>query len=317
MTLDEVYNLWVVWKERMVKRSTILLYKSQYIRTIRPALGDKEISELTKKTIIPILYGWVDKGYSEKYCGDMLIIIRMIMRFAEDELEESNVPSTTWKMVWPADAKRSDNKIVRYEKNDLNKIIGYLSANPSHINLAILLVCCTGMRIGEICGLRWEDIDIDRRLIRVSRTYERVWNAEARKSELIMSSTKTRSSTREIPIIPALLPMVKNFSKTVRPDYYVCTGSPKPLESRTLRNLYRDVVINKVGLDHVIKFHGLRHTFASSLIESGVDVKTTAAILGHADVSTTLNVYVHPSEDNKRMAINRAMGKIGIIKEMK
>ena len=310
MKLNEVYNQWVVWKEMQVKRSTILHYKNQYSQVIAPVFGDKELAELTKKNILPEMYGWLERGYSIKYCSDLLIILRMIMRYASDELEVDEVPNTTWKMIWPSYARKPNTGVMRYTKKEMQTIIDYLTDNPSPKNLGILLVCCTGMRIGEICGLRWEDVNIECRLIHISRTLERVWDAEKKCSEIIMSSTKTQSSTRDIPIISDIFQMVRNFSKTVRPDYYVCSGTEKPIEPRTFRNYYREVILNKVGFDHVVKFHGLRHTFASSLIENGVDVKTTASILGHSNVATTLNVYAHPSEDSKRLAINRVLGRL-------
>ena len=106
-----------------------------------------------------------------------------------------------------------------------------------------------------------------------------------------------------MPIVQQILPMLKNFKKAYREDYYVCTCTEKPTEPRTLRNYYRDFILKKVGLDHCIKFHGLRHTFASTLIENKVDVETASVILGHADVTTTMNIYVHPSEDAKRDAV--------------
>lgn len=310
MKLNEVYNLWVVWKEMQVKRSTILHYKNQYSQIIAPVFGDRELAELTKKNIMPEMYGWLGRGYTIKYCSDLLVILRMIMRYASGELEADDVPDTTWKMIWPSSARKPDTGVARYTRKEMQAIIGYLTDNPSPKNLGILLVCCTGMRIGEVCGLRWEDVDTGRRLIHVSRTLERVWDAEKRHSEMIMSSTKTQSSTRDIPIIPDIFPTVRNFSKTARPDYYVCTGAETPVEPRTFRTYYKSVMIDKVGLDHVIRFHGLRHTFASSLIESGVDVKTTASILGHSNVATTLNVYAHPSEESKRLAIKKGLGKL-------
>lgn len=105
----------------------------------------------------------------------------------------------------------------------------------------------------------------------------------------------------------AVATLLKGYSKVSSPDYYVCTLSGHMTEPRTFRNFYRKFILEEVGLGECIKFHGLRHTFASTLIEKGVDVKTVASILGHSDVGTTLNTYVHPSEDTKRNAINHSL----------
>lgn len=104
--------------------------------------------------------------------------------------------------------------------------------------------------------------------------------------------------------------MMKKFCAVSKPEYYVCTCSENFIEPRTYRNYYRSFILEKVKLGHVIKFHGLRHTFATVMIENKVDIKTTSVILGHSDVSTTLNVYVHPSEEAKRSAMNVGLKKL-------
>lgn len=115
---------------------------------------------------------------------------------------------------------------------------------------------------------------------------------------------------RYIPIMKSILPIVKRFKSVSNDDYYVCTCSDAPIEPRTFRNYYKAYILEKVKLDHCIKFHGLRHTFATTLIENKVDIKTTSSILGHSDVSTTLNIYVHPSDEAKRDAMNVGLKKI-------
>ena len=97
--------------------------------------------------------------------------------------------------------------------------------------------------------------------------------------------------------------MMKDFAKICRPDYFVCSGTTTPIEPRTYRSYYKKK-IEEIGLPH-LKFHGLRHTFATQLIASKADVKTVSAILGHSDITTTLNPYVHPSRDDKRNALSK------------
>ena len=123
------------------------------------------------------------------------------------------------------------------------------------------------------------------------------------KTELMMSTPKTKSSQREIPIVPKLFKMMKDFAKISKPDYFVCSGTTTPLEPRTYRNYYMKK-IEEIGLPR-LKFHGLRHTFATQLIASKADVKTVSAILGHSDIATTLNTYVHPSRDDKKNALSK------------
>ncbi len=145
--------------------------------------------------------------------------------------------------------------------------------------------------------------------IHVNKTMERIYlpgniGTDRKKTVVEIGAPKTSSSDRHIPILKNILPIVKKFYAVCKPDYYVCTCSEDFIEPRTLRTYYRIFILEKVKLNHCIKFHGLRHTFASTLIENKVDVKTVSTILGHSDISTTLNVYVHPSNEAKICAVN-------------
>lgn len=309
MKLNEVYNLWVVSKTRQVKKSTISAYKMIYANTISPEFGNMDIKNLNKKCVQPIIYRWLDEGRSAKYCNDILIVFRMIMRYASEEMDE-DIPDIHWRMVFPTTSKRAFDKVERYTQEEYRKIVNYAIENPSPRNLGILLTICTGMRIGEICALQWKDVDFDTKTIQVNRTIERIYNHDTKMSEIIFSTPKTSSSQRRIPIMREIIPMMKKFCAVSNPEYYVCTCSENFIEPRTYRNYYRSFILDKVKLGHVIKFHGLRHTFATVMIENKVDIKTTSVILGHSDVSTTLNVYVHPSEEAKRSAMNVGLKKL-------
>lgn len=309
MKLNEAYNLWVVNKGRQVKISSMSAYTSIYSGILAPEIGDMEVSTLNKKVMQDMFYRLLDSGRSAKYCNDILIVFRMIMRFAAEELDEE-IPDVHWRMVFPTSAKRGKHGVDRYSQSEYKKIVDYAIENPSPKNLGILLTICTGMRIGEICGLRWEDIDLEKKVIKINRTIERIYNPETKKTEVIISSPKTSSSNRSIPIVQNIFSIIKKFHAVSRQDYYVCSGSDRFIEPRTYRNYYKDFIINKVKLANCIKFHGLRHTFATVMIENKVDVKTTSLILGHSDVSTTLNIYVHPSEEAKRNSINSGLKRV-------
>lgn len=309
MKLNEVYNLWIVSKARQVKKSTISAYRTIYANVISPEFGDMDVSLLNKKLVQPVIYRWLDKGRSAKYCNDILIVFRMIMRYASEELD-AEIPDIHWRMIFPTTSKVEQVKVERYTHDEYRKIVNYTLENPSPKNFGILLTICTGMRIGEICALKWKDIDLDKKTIQVNRTIERIYDNETKVTEILFSTPKTSSSKRCIPIMKNILPMMKKFYAVSKPDYYVCTCSENFIEPRTYRNYYRRFILEKVKLGHVIKFHGLRHTFATVMIENKVDIKTTSVILGHSDVSTTLNVYVHPSEEAKRNAMNVGLRKM-------
>lgn len=303
MTIEQVYKSWIDAKKRQVKRSTLAAYQLIAVNVLVPHYMEIDVSTIDKKEIVSFMYSLLDKGKSKKYCIDILIVLRMIMQYAS---EEYNIPmhEFRFKMAWPSKNLGETKKIECYTPEEFKKIVNYSLENPSPQNLGIMLALCTGMRIGELCALRWEDVDITNKVIHVSRTIERVYNINTSSTEVIISTPKTISSNRYIPILKEIFPLIKKFQSLSRPEYYICSMTPHYSEPRTFRNYYKMFILKKVKLGHCIKFHGLRHTFASTLIENKVDVKTVSTLLGHSDIQTTLNIYVHPSDGQKREAVN-------------
>ena len=219
-------------------------------------------------------------------------------------------------MIWPSKNKIAAQKLERYSPAEYKKIVDYALENPSPRNLGILLTICSGMRVGEVCALQWEDIDLTNKTIHVCKTLQRVYVPDNEgvfgkaRTHIEIGTPKTSNSDRYIPILKNILPMVKKFAAVCNPNYYVCTCDEHYTEPRTLRNYYKEFILEKVKLDHCIKYHGLRHTFATTLIENKIDVKTVSTILGHSDVSTTLNIYVHPSNEAKTDAVNLGLRRI-------
>lgn len=300
------------FKKRQVKISTLSCYNLICINYILPEFGDYEVEDLTKRNIMPYLYKVLDNGLSKKYCIDMLIVLKMLVKFAGEELD-ADVHDMSWKAVFPSQNKTESKKLERYNSSDYKKIVDYLLDNPSPRNLGILLTVCSGMRIGEVCALQWKDINLTNKIIHVCKTIERIYLVDtdgSKKTFVEIGPPKTSSSDRLIPILNNIFPIVKKFSEICKPDYYVCSCSEEFIEPRTFRNYYNKLIKQKLKLDNPVKFHGLRHTFASTLIENNVDVKTVSTILGHSDISTTLNVYVHPSGEAKQKAVNSGLKNI-------
>ena len=174
-----------------------------------------------------------------------------------------------------------------------------------------LLILATGLRIGEICGLKWSDINTDNGTIVVNRTIERIYMVEGehKHTELVINTPKTKNSCREIPMNKELLAMVKPLKKVVNTDFYVLTNEEKPTEPRTYRNYYHRLMAH---LDIPrLKYHGLRHSFATRCIESNCDYKTVSVLLGHANITTTLNLYVHPNMEQKKKCITKMFKSLG------
>ena len=292
------------FKLKTCKISSVSAYMLTVKNIILPVLGEYELEAVSSKDAELLKQVCENKGLSKKTIQDVIICLKNILKVASIlEVAETKAIS----VLWGTGNNETKKQVEAYNKDQVRKLVASLEETPSFKNLGLLITIYSGMRIGEVCALQWKDIDLEEKVIRVNKSIQRIYTEEdtmgKMKTELVISTPKTKSSQREIPIVQPLFKMMKDFAKICRPDYFVCSGSTTPIEPRTYRSYYMKK-IEEIGLPH-LKFHGLRHTFATQLIASKADVKTVSAILGHSDITTTLNTYVHPSRDDKRNALSK------------
>ena len=213
-----------------------------------------------------------------------------------------------WDIKYPISQERKGIEVLSLANQ--RKLVSFVSDNFTFRNLGIMLCLHSGMRIGEVCALQWKDIDIVQGVIYVRRTIERIYIIEndVRRTELVISTPKTQNSIREIPLSKELIRLLKPLKKVVNDTFYVLTNESNPTEPRTYRNYYKSI-LEKLNIPH-LKFHGLRHSFATRCIESQCDYKTVSVILGHANISTTLNLYVHPNFEQKKKCIEQMIKRL-------
>ncbi len=181
-----------------------------------------------------------------------------------------------------------------------------LSAEMDLTRLGIYICLFTGIRIGELCALTWDDISLENNMIHIHRTMQRIQTPSGeKKTAILIAEPKSQCSIRDIPIAGTL--REKLLQQPVRQGYVLTGSKNKYVESRTMQNRFKEILDEcEIRNAH---FHTLRHTFATRCIEVGFDVKSLNEILGHANVSITLNCYVHPSMES--MPIYKQ--KVGII----
>ena len=232
----------------------------------------------------------------------MLIVLRMVMKFG---VKNGWMNYQEWDIKYPTVESNKDIEVLTVA--DHKKILDFIKQNFTFRNLGIYISLTTGLRIGEICGLKWSDINTDSGIITVNRTIERIYvvEGERRHTELVINSPKTKNSCREIPMNKELLAMVKPLKKVVNVNFYVLTNEEKPTEPRTYRNYYHRLM-KYLDIPR-LKYHGLRHSFATRCIESNCDYKTVSVLLGHANITTTLNLYVHPNMEQKKRCITQML----------
>lgn len=306
MKFKDLYLLWRGTKKIYVKSSTMAAYELLLNNRILPAIGNIPVDEINTRILQAFLNDLLLSGLSVKSVQDIMIVVKMILRHgAELEL----IPLKKFNLQYPTQNLGEKKVIETYSNAEQKTIIQYIVEHPSPQNLGILLALCTGMRIGEICALQWKNIDLENRVVKIRSTMSRIYeiNDAGRKTRVVFDRPKTIDSNRNIPITSKLYPLLKKYRAVSNADYYVISGSSSPIEPRTYRNHYKNLILNDIGLSRCIKFHGLRHTFATRLVESGAETTAVSKIMGHSNVSITMNLYVHPTMARKAESINKSL----------
>ena len=190
-------------------------------------------------------------------------------------------------------------KVQALEKQEQAKLENYILENNKIYYFGILLSLYTGLRLGEVLALKWQNIDIKNKLIYIDKSVGSI--SQNHKTLTIESSPKTQSSIREIPISKKLLDLLKVLRQHCSTDYVIVSHNNKQIKPRAYQKSFENL-LKKFHIKHY-GFHALRHTFATRLLENGVDIKTISELLGHSSPTITLNRYVHTNLQNKRKAM--------------
>lgn len=299
-TINQITEEWKEEKKKYVKKSTYAAYQLLIQNHIKPYFGD--LYEVNEEKIQQFVFDKLDAGLSEKTIRDIIIVLKMILKFG---IKNGYLEYVQIDAKFPSKQEKKDLDVL--SKADQKKFMEHLRNNFTFKNLGIFICLSTGMRIGEICGLRWCDVDTAEGVIKVRHTLQRIYiiEGETRHTELLLDTPKTANSVRDIPMSSELLKMLKSLNKVVNENYYVISNDIKPIEPRTYRNYYKKLC-KQLDIPK-LKFHGLRHSFATRCIESKADYKTVSVLLGHSNISTTLNLYVHPNKEQKKKTIDKML----------
>lgn len=299
-TIREIALAWKSDKQRYVKQSTYAAYVLILENHLLPSLGDYE--SLSEKLVQEFVLQKLENGLCVKTVKDILIVLKMVMKFG---VKNEWMNYCEWDIKYPTSETNKDLEVLTIAHH--KKILDFIKENFTFRNLGIYISLTTGLRIGEICGLKWSDIDVCNETITVRRTIERIYiiEGDCKHTELVINTPKTKNSCREIPMNKELLAMVKPLKKVVNNEFYVVTNEEKPTEPRTYRNYYYRLM-KRLEIPR-LKYHGLRHSFATRCIESNCDYKTVSVLLGHANITTTLNLYVHPNMEQKKRCITKML----------
>lgn len=286
---------WLKNSERQNKPSTYVKYSAILERHIKPYLGGCTPAQLTAATVGEFARDLSDEqGLAPKSVKDILVVLHSILSYAKKQF---SVVFANAEIEYPKETRKQMRILTQQEQNRFTQ---YLLTDMDTCKFGVLLALCTGMRIGELCALRWENVSLEEQTIRISQTMQRIKNLNqtgGAKTMVLLDTPKSDCSVRVIPMTE----MAAELCRRMAPGSdaaYLLTGTQKYMEPRTLQ--YRlGRYTEACGLKEV-HFHTLRHTFATRCVEVGFEIKTLSEILGHATTTITLERYVHTSLELKR-----------------
>ena len=280
---------WLESIKNNVKINTYKKYESLCNKYIIADIGNILVRLLSANNIRSFTNRLISYNLSYQTINDILVILNLILKFGESEYQISPIKINYLK------TEKHEMRVL--SKDEQRILTDYLISDIDVYKFGVLLTLYTGIRIGELCALTWDDITKD--YIVINKTMYRT-KGNNNKTEVKIGSTKTASSNRKIPLPQCLLPHIKTY----RNNGYVLSTEKQQFCEPRLMQLKFAKMINECEIEKA-NFHALRHTFATRCVEAGVDVKTLSEMLGHSDVKTTLNKYVHSSFELKQQSMKQ------------
>lgn len=305
LTFAQVMEEWLDSRKDSIKVSTYTQYSFMLNKYILPGLGEQPLSSLSSDILNAFLKNQLHSGradgkggLSPKTVADIRAILLQGISYAKERKYPCAVDT---KVFYPKIRQPNIDVLTKAEQNKLEQV---LSQASDPIRFGIMLALYGGLRIGEVCALQWGDFNYTAGTVRISKTLMRIKDLtpnSIKKTKIIIDKPKTEYSNRIIPLPSFLMELMRREAKGE--TCYVLTGTAEYVEPRLCLKQYKQV-LEQAGLPS-FTFHALRHTFATRCVESGFDIKALSEILGHSNVSTTLQRYVHPSIECKREQMER------------
>lgn len=302
-SFSDIANEWIELNSSQWKSSSLTKYINTLNNYLLPQFGQYNMVDISREIVasyvseLLVKGGQHGTGLAPKTINSIISVMKNIFEYAS---ANKNLSLINFKGLNAKQNQKPMRILSATEQSNLNK---YLLENPGNTSLGILLSLYTGLRVGELCALKWEDVFFDDKCIRVHKTMQRIQthNDSGPKTEVIISRPKSDCSIRDVPIPDRLFSIMQDYQKA--PNTYILTGMKNLyVEPRTMQYRFKSI-IKKAGISPA-NFHALRHTFATRCIELGFDIKSLSEILGHASVNITLNRYVHPSMELKQKNMN-------------
>lgn len=317
ITLGEWLQKWFeIYSKPHIRQSTAVSYECYIRRHITPIIGEIPMDKINLE-VIQRFFNEKSKELSAKTVSNIRMMLHSAFKTAylNDLLLKNYVEYVTTPPV-------IKNEMRVFTRAEQEKLLLTIRNTDEPYAFGIFLCLTTGIRVGELCALKWENIDFINGKIKIRHTLQRLMKLnhsdEGSKTEIVIGLPKSSASIRDIPVSEEILTTLKEHkqkmnkrygSNITNPTEYIITHRKcHPVEPKTMQEYFKEVV-KYSGIDKA-NFHTLRHTFATRALEAGVDFKTLSVLLGHSDINVTMNRYAHVLEDTKRSAMKNILSVI-------
>lgn len=285
---------WFTMIECSKKHTTYIKYRSIYEKYLKKKLDSIPFSKLEEDTLASLFQKDEKEPYSESLQKSISCVLNQMLSYAALHYHVGVYHYSCPKQ------KTAKKPIEVLNQIEQIKLLQCLYHEMDICKMGIVLCISTGLRLGEICSLKWEDIDLTRKVLYVNTTVQRIAvDGYDSRTILMEGNPKSIFSKREIPLSEEIIKLLLPYYNST--ERYVLQNG-KPMEPRTYQNKFYKY-LQMAGIEKK-NFHILRHTFATNCMNSGMDIKSLSEILGHSDVKITLNRYVHPTIETKRQHMN-------------
>lgn len=291
---------WLNLKKLKIKASSYSTYYTAVYNHLIPAWGEQNILRIDFSAEVPkLILQKIEEELSAKRIYEIIQRLRQILKFAQRNYGLSDIDIQ-------ADIQQCIQKEIQIlTDEEQQKLTNLLLIKKDIRKLGVLLSLYMGLRIGEVCALKWKDINFETGTLTISKTLQRIKNFDENspaKTKIIIGTPKSAKSCRCLPIPKFLLEILKEYRGYEHE--YILTGSPTVfIEPRQYENIFKSY-LKETGISF-INYHALRHKFATTAVEKNVDIKTLSDILGHSNITITMQLYVHPSMKNKQLCIEK------------
>ena len=304
MTTNELMTAWLDRCEReRVKPRTYSRYKGLIVQHILPELGDTQIDDLGRRQISEFLTAHQADGnlrgeaLSATSTNLMLTVLNAAFTYACDmELLPANPCDRIRRVPGPPP------RVEAFTREEQRRLEEAIAVSEDRRLFGIRLCLYTGLRIGELLGLEWQDVDMEKGILHIGKTVYREKNAEG-EWQLFVDRPKTAASERMVPLPGYLAEDLRIYRRGARSEFVIENKKAERMSIRSYQYLFERLT-EKAGV-RKLNFHALRHTFATRALECGMDIKTLSELMGHKNATITLNRYAHSMMDTKIAAMNK------------